>query len=406
MRNRENKGIFLRWFLLCPLRHVLALLAALAILLQRAARGNGELMSRLAEESVRPKLRALGSWCARFPFSVAEAGILLSLLLLVLYILWSLRRIGRSGVLRTLYRLLMTFLCLALLIYAGFCLLWGICYYGEDFTTKSSLATEPISVEQLWRTTEYFAALANQRAERVARGENGVCATDRQAVLARSATLYADLEKVFPTLEGPPLAAKPFRLSKILSLLDFSGFFFPFTGEANVNTDFPPSLFAATVAHELAHQRGVAREDEANFVGILACLASGDDDYVYSAALLAYTHLSNALYEAEPDIWHATAMQLSEPVRRDIEANRVYWSRYGGLVQSVSNAVYEDFLQSYDQTLGLQSYGACVDLLVNYISRGGLTAFPNLTAGPGTAEKGENTNGIDPIGGDPVPAWS
>ena len=35
-------------------------------------------------------------------------------------------------------------------------------------------------------------------------------------------------------------------------------------------------------------------------------------------------------------------------------------------MREVSNTVYESFLQSYDQTLGLKSYGACVDLLVNY----------------------------------------
>ena len=57
-----------------------------------------------------------------------------------------------------------------------------------------------------------------------------------------------------------------------MSYLDFTGFFFPFTAEANVNTDFPGALFASTIAHELSHQRGVAREQEANFTAVLACL--------------------------------------------------------------------------------------------------------------------------------------
>ena len=43
-----------------------------------------------------------------------------------------------------------------------------------------------------------------------------------------------------------------------------------------------------------------------------------------------------------------------------------YWKQFETPVQTVSNAVYEGFLQSYDQELGLKSYGACVDLLVNY----------------------------------------
>ena len=175
------------------------------------------------------------------------------------------------------------------------------------------------------------------------RDENGVCATDRKAVLERSPRLYQGLEEEFPCLDGPGLRAKSIGCSRILSYLDFTGFFFPFTGEANVNIDFPPSLFASTVAHELAHQRGVAKEQEANFVAVLACLHNGDPDYVYSAALLAYSHLSNALYSADRFAWQEIY-------------NR----------QSVSNTVYEGFLQSYDQDLGLRSYGACVDLLVKY----------------------------------------
>ena len=51
---------------------------------------------------------------------------------------------------------------------------------------------------------------------------------------------------------------------------------------------------------------------------------------------------------------------------RDFAANQTYWQRFKTPVQSVSNTVYEGFLQSYDQNLGLRSYGACVDLLVKY----------------------------------------
>ena len=94
------------------------------------------------------------------------------------------------------------------------------------------------------------------------RDETGACITDRSAVLERSAELYAALEEDFPCLQGAPLRAKGVKLSRLMSYIDFTGFFFPFTGEANVNTDFPPSLFAATVAHELAHQRGVAKEQD------------------------------------------------------------------------------------------------------------------------------------------------
>ena len=151
-----------------------------------------------------------------------------------------------------------------------------------------------------------------------------------------------------------------------MSYTDFTGFFFPFTAEANVNTDFPPALFASTVAHELAHQRGVAKEQEANFAAVLASLEYGDAEYCYSACVLAYTHLGNALYSADYDAWKRIYLTLNEDVRRDFDANREYWAQFETPVQKVSNTVYEGFLHSYDQTMGLKSYGACVDLLVNY----------------------------------------
>ena len=133
-----------------------------------------------------------------------------------------------------------------------------------------------------------------------------------------------------------------------------------------MNTDFPAALFAATTAHELAHQRGVAKEQEANFCAVLASLEYGDPDYCYSACMLAYTHLGNALFGADREAWEEVYGMLSEPVLRDFAASRDYWARFRTPVQTVSNTVYEGFLHSYDQELGLKSYGACVDLLVNY----------------------------------------
>ena len=135
---------------------------------------------------------------------------------------------------------------------------------------------------------------------------------------------------------------------------------------AETTTDFPLPLFAATAAHELAHQRGVAKEQEANFCSVLSSLTYGDPEYCYSACLLAYIHLSNALYDADRSTWSAIYSSLSEPVLRDLAANREYWKQFDTKVRKVYNTVYENFLYSYGQTLGLKSYGACVDLLVHY----------------------------------------
>ncbi len=364
---KSKNGLLRAWYKLCPLRHVLILISALVIALHLLTRPLRGLNVWLCEQLVRPAHRWLSVQTGRVPFSAAELLLALLAVLLPVYLICQLVNFFRKPkFFLRLYRTLTALLALGLSVYAGFCLLWGVYYYGEDFMARSGLRNEPVSVGQLERVTAYFASLANEYGERVQRDGDGVYAGDRDALLARSPALYRAVEARFPCLAGPELRAKGVLCSRVMSYLDFTGFFFPFTAEANVNTDFPAALFASTVAHELAHQRGVAKEQEANFVAVLACLENGDPDYVYSAALLACTHLGNALYQADRAAWERVYGSLSDAVLADFAASRTYWKQFETPVQTVSNTVYEGFLQSYSQDLGLKSYGACVDLLVNY----------------------------------------
>lgn len=214
--------------------------------------------------------------------------------------------------------------------------------------------------------TRYFTNLVNLYGEQVSRDENGLFDEAASAYFSYSAQLYTAVEQAFPCLTGDAIAAKPFFFSRFMSYANFTGFFFPFTAEANINIDSPACLAPATIAHELAHQRGVAQEDEANFVAVLASLTDGDSVYCYSACLLAYIHLGNALCEADYDAWLENYQRLSDGVRADLANNNAYWAQFETAVSTVSDAVYTGFLQSYGQTLGLQTYGKCVDLLVAY----------------------------------------
>lgn len=366
-KTKEKRGGFRALFALCPAAHVGFLISAAVILLHLGTRGNYRLMNYLAVNAVRPAHGFLAGLFSAFPFSAAEFIIYAVAGWAVVYLILELVRLAlHKDRLKRAYKLLLRLLSLGLGIYALFCLFWGVYYYGDDFMAASGLDSGEISTEQLETVTAYFAALSNRYAGQVQRDENGLYTTDRAAILARSPEVFEKIQEKFPCLAGPAVAAKPFMFSKLLSYTDFTGFFFPFTGEANVNTDFPPSLFASTVAHELSHQRGVAKEQEANFVAVMASLEYGDVDYCYSACLLAYTHLGNALYSADREAWRAIYESLDENILKDFAANREYWAQFETPVQAVSNTVYEGFLQSYDQKLGMKSYGACVDLLVNY----------------------------------------
>ena len=182
-----------------------------------------------------------------------------------------------------------------------------------------------------------------------------------------AANLYDNISETYPGLRAVTHRPKEFHFSRILSYMDFTGFFSPFTGEACINTDSPSSMTPVTIAHELAHQRGIAAEDEANFVAVITCLEDGDTDYVYSASLFALSHLQNALYKSgDTEEWERIKATYSEGVQTDLAKNREYWNEFrDSAVHQAASDTYDAFLKSYDQELGRETYGACVDLLVN-----------------------------------------
>ena len=138
------------------------------------------------------------------------------------------------------------------------------------------------------------------------------------------------------------------------------------TGESVLNVDSPACFLPSTIAHELAHQRGIASEQECNFLAVAAATSCDDPVYVYSGYLLGYIHLSNALYKADRELWTQLRQELAEEVLLDIQYNNAYWQQWESPVDTVSQKVYDTFLKSYGQEDGVQSYGTVVDLLVAY----------------------------------------
>ena len=122
----------------------------------------------------------------------------------------------------------------------------------------------------------------------------------------------------------------------------------------------------STVTHELAHQRGVASEQEANFISIVSCLASDDPAYVYSGYLSGYVYLTNALYTVDYDRWLELYNLLSDDVVADLRANSRYWNAHRSQVTEAHDKLYDSYLKNYDVDIGIKSYGAVVDLLMSY----------------------------------------
>lgn len=376
METRERKTGLKAVYKLCPVAHTVALVSALVILLHLALRNNQPLMARVGSGFLHPMHERLALlWDKLGHYAAAEVLIWGFIAFMLAALIWRLVKLIRGDRWRNLYRLILLPVEAALFVYAGYSALWGTYYYADDFLVSGGFESRQISVDELEMVTKYFAARLNEQSDGMPRDERGFYTLDRRDILDRSREIYRNTEALHPRLAGPAVSAKAIASSHWLSYLDFTGFFFPFTGEACVNTDFPASLFPSTVAHELAHQRGVAREQDANFVAVLAGLESGDPDYCYSACLLAYIHLGNALHTSDYARWEPIYKSLSEGVRRDMALNNYYWQQFETPVQTVSNTVHEGLLQSYDQQLGLKSYGACVDLLVCHYLNDAQTYF-------------------------------
>ena len=350
----------LRWTLLalCPP----AGLTILFFLLRRNRAAMNFWVFRVAA----PVEQSLGRFWGQFPFSVAEV-------LTGLALAWLLLWLGRTVVLavrqrdgrRTLRRL--AALAAALLwLWAGLCWSWNAVYYADPFTQRSGLDVEPYDVDRLAAVTRWFAQRAAALAEEMPRDAEGHVQLPEDC-FSRGTAVYAGLEQEFPFLHLDSPAVKPLLCSKLQSALGFTGVYFPFTGEANVNIDAPACLIPATVAHEMAHQRMVASELEANFVGIAACITSEDPMYQYSGYLMGLVQLCNALYPADPQAWKDIAAQtFTQAMATDWTDNNAYWAARRSAAEETASRTYDAFLKSNDPTLGMRSYGACVDLLVTY----------------------------------------
>ena len=265
------------------------------------------------------------------------------------------------------YSALLGAACAGLTVYVGFCYLWGVNYYVAGFQELSGIYAEDVAKDDLERVTRYFADRLIDTADAVERVENGLFAVSREEIFEKSVRVYDETARRFPFLAFDDRPPKAVYFSRIMSCMDFTGVYCPFTGESNVNVDSPACLLPSTIAHELAHQRGIASEQECNFLAILSSTTCGDSAYEYSGWLLGYIYLGNALYGKDQILWEPIYASLPETVRSDLDDNNAYWRQFADTaVKEVSNQVYDRFLKSYGEEDGMRSYGMVVDLLVAY----------------------------------------
>jgi hypothetical protein len=304
------------------------------------------------------------------PFSIAEIIIVtLPILCFGSILFFAVKMIrNKENRKQTLLKGILNVMCLVSIVLFLYTILAGINYYRATFSTYSNLEIKESSEDELYALTKSLAVQANElRDKTTTRDEAGVFQLSLSNYeTAKSADdAFTSLSKDFPILEGSYAAPKPILLSKLMSYTEITGIFFPFTTEANVNTDIPDYNIPVTMLHELAHLRGFMREDEANFIAYLAGMKSENADLNYSSTMLALIVAGNALYEQNPDLYFTIRDIYSEGVIKDIRANSAYWQKYDDTaVSTISNNINDTYLKANAQEDGVKSYGRMLDLLL------------------------------------------
>lgn len=155
----------------------------------------------------------------------------------------------------------------------------------------------------------------------------------------------------------PGLMVKPSLFGNAIYYFGIQGYYNPITGEAQFARSLPPFMWGFVIAHEMAHQTGIAAEGEANFMAYVMCVKSEDVQLQYSAYfnLFLYANRELARYDS------AAAADKRDLLRpgviehlKTLEAHRMqYKSIFRGTVLSI----YNWMLRSQGQAKGLKSYG-------------------------------------------------
>ncbi len=312
--------------------------------------------------------QVLSNITGAFPFSLGE----IIMILLIPFIVWTLINLiitmikHPSNFKYTIYAFLKNYTIAIGILYFLFISLWGLNYYRLPFSVVSGLETKPASKKELKDLCLYLITMTNELRSRVSEDERGIMIIDEnyRDIFKRASLGYEKASAFFPQFKGIYGVPKGVFFSRALCFSGISGIYFPFTSEANVNIDIPLFMIPATVSHEMAHQRGYAREDEANYIAYLTSSMHPDIDFQYSGHLLALIHSMNAIYRYDKNLYTSLKEKYDDGVSRDLAYLSSFWNSFEGPIDKAQTRINNAYLKANNQKEGVYSYGRMVDLLI------------------------------------------
>ena len=302
-----------------------------------------------------------------FNFSVAEVLIIISVMLLIFLIVYFIKDIAKHSK-KIVFVLDFIFKVIIMLgiFYIFFMIFCGIDYYRSPIEQKLNLQVKDTTKQELIQTGDIIMQKLNSAAQNVNRDEKGlfVPAMNKKQMFEFSNVVYKKLASDAVVENIRFSTPKEAVFSEALNYLNISGFYFPFTGEANINIKEGNIFLPFVICHEKAHQFSIMREQEANFVAFLACSESENNDFIYSGYLKAFVTILAQVYIEDKDVYKSMISKLDGNVKKDIIEYNKAMSKYEGPVSQISESVNNSYLKSQGQTDGVKSYGKMTDLLI------------------------------------------
>ena len=259
-----------------------------------------------------------------------------------------------------------TFLCV---LYLSFNVLWGLNYNRKGIAWQLGLNLQPYNKSDMVALNALLVMRVNQSNKSLLQKQ--VTYPDQKKLFKKVSVAYQSASLTFPFLTYHPVSLKSSLWSNLLNYSGVTGYYNPFTAEAQVNTSVPSFLQPYIACHEVAHQLGYAKEMEANFVGYLSALSSPDSLFHYAAYLELFMYANRNLYAMDSVSAKHYRYQLSLPVRKDIRAWILFNKNHESVLEPITRWIYEKYLFGNKQPQGVLSYDEVSGFLIAYLKKNG-----------------------------------
>lgn len=247
-----------------------------------------------------------------------------------------------------------------------FYVFWGLNYFRPSAAERLGLRDTNYTTIDLKRITHLIIDSTNACRGRITQADT----------LQDNSTIYKTAVMAISKLSADSVDfrtwhphIKPSLLTPLMNYLGTSGYYNPFTTEAQMNYQMPVFERPFVACHEMSHQMGYGPEDEANFAGFLAGIGSHDRLLRYSAYQEALDECMHALRRRDTVANNELKTYISPAVNHDIRAQRAYWFSFHGKAGILSSIFYDDYLKANNQPQGLNTYNQMVLLLMAWYSK-------------------------------------